>query len=75
MIDLKRLSKSVEGTQLYEFLEEVKYKVADVRTPITGVEMVNELAVRRGICELVDDLIINRLRTADTPPKADDNWV
>ena len=72
MIDYKTLSASLEGSQLYEFLEEVKYKVADVRTPL-NVE--NEIAVRKAVCETIDELIIQRLKTANNPiEKTQDNW-
>ena len=73
MIDYKALSAGMENTQLYDFLEEVKLSVADIRRPI-NVKSEIEVEVRKAVCEVIDDLIIQRLKTADTPDKADDNW-
>ena len=73
MIDIKTLSASLKGTQLYDFLEEVKLQAADVRNPIT-VKPEIEIEVRKIVCAVIDDLIIQRLKTADNPEKADDNW-
>jgi len=74
MIDYKALSAGMENTQLYDFLEEVKLKVADIRKPI-NVKPEIEIEVRKAVCEVIDDLVIQRLKTAnDTQEKADDNW-
>ncbi|NCB02567.1 MAG: hypothetical protein EOM67_10425 [Spirochaetia bacterium] len=74
MIDLKSLSASLKGTQLYDFLEEVKMNVADIRKPI-NVPPEMEVSVRKAVCEVIDDMIIQRLKTADEPTeKAEDNW-
>jgi len=74
MIDLNALSKTLEGTQLYPFLEEVKMQVADIRRPI-NIKPEIEIEVRKAVCEVIDDMIIQRLKTADEPTeKAEDNW-
>ena len=73
MIDIKTLSASLKGSKIYDFLEEVKLSVADIRKPIT-VKPEIEIEVRKIVCAVIDDLIIQRLKTADNPEKADDNW-
>ena len=73
MIDIKALSATLKGTKIYEFLEEVKLNVADIRKPI-NVKPEIEIEVRKAVCEVIDDMIIQRLKTTDTPEKAEDNW-
>lgn len=74
MISLKDLSKTIEHTQLYEFLEEVKMQVADIRKPI-NVKPEIEVEVRKAVCEVIDDMIIQRLKTADAEKiNGADNW-
>jgi len=74
MIDLKSLSANVKGTQLYEFLDEVKLSVADIRNTL-NIKPEIELEVRKALCEIIDDLIIQRLKTADNKvEKNTDNW-
>lgn len=66
MIDLKTLSATVKGTQLYEFLDEVKLSVADIRRPI-DVKPEIEIEVRKAVCEVIDEMIVQRLKTVDSP--------
>lgn len=74
MIDLKSLSANLKGTQIYEFLEEIKLGVADVRRPL-NIKPEIEIEVRKALCEVIDEMIIRRLKTADNPPeKNTDNW-
>lgn len=74
MIDLKKLSTAVKGTQLYEFLESVKLGVADIRKSI-NVKPEIEIDVRKAVCEVIDDMIVRRLKTVDSPDKAgEDTW-
>jgi len=74
MINLKALSASVKNTKLFDFLEEVKMSVADIRKSI-NVKPEIEIEVRKAVCEVIDDMILQRLKTIeDTPEKADDNW-
>jgi len=74
MIDLKSLSANVKGTQLYEFLDEVKLSVADIRNTL-NVKPEIELEVRKALCEIIEELIIQRLKTADNKvEKNTDNW-
>ena len=72
MISIKTLAASLEGSEFYDFMDEVKTKVADVRNPL---KVENEIAVRKAVCEVIDDLIIQRLKTAnDTQSVGRDNW-
>lgn len=74
MIDLKSLSATLKGTQLYDFLDEVKLNVADIRKPINCSPEL-EIQLRKAVCEVIDDMIIQRLKTAnDTGEKNEDNW-
>lgn len=74
MIDLKSLSANLKGTQIYEFLEEIKLGVADVRRPL-NIKPEIEIEVRKALCEVIDEMIIRRLKTADnSPEKNTDNW-
>jgi len=74
MIDIKSLSATLKGTQFYDFLEDVKLNVADIRRPI-NIKPEIEIEVRKAVCEVIDDMIIQRLKTADEPTeKAEDNW-
>lgn len=74
MIDLKSLSASLKGTQLYDFLEEVKATVSDVRQPIVYTKPEIEIEVRKAVCDVIDGIIIQRLKTAENIEKAEDNW-
>lgn len=74
MIDLKSLSANVKGTQLYEFLDEVKLNVADIRNTL-NVKSEIELEVRKALCDIIEEMIIQRLKTADNKvEKNTDNW-
>lgn len=74
MIDLKSLSANVKGTQLYEFLDEVKLNVADIRNTL-NVKPEIELEVRKALCDIIEEMIIQRLKTADNKvEKNTDNW-
>jgi hypothetical protein len=74
MIDIKKLSATIKGTQLYDFLEEVKLSVADIRNSLP-VSPELEIAVRKAVCEVIEDKVIQRLKTADDPiEKGEDNW-
>ena len=74
MIDLKSLSANLKGTQIYEFLEEIKLGVADVRRPL-NIKPEIEIEGRKALCEVIDEMIIRRLKTADnSPEKNTDNW-
>jgi hypothetical protein len=61
MIDIKALSATVKNTQIYAFLDEVKMAVADIRRPI-NVKSEIEIEVRKAVCEVIDDLIVQRLK-------------
>lgn len=74
MIDYKVLSASLKGTRIYEFLEEIKQNVADIRKPI-NVKPELEVAVRKAVCEVIDDMIIAKLKVSEaTESKGDDNY-
>lgn len=74
MIDYKSLGAILKGTQFYDFLEEVKLNIADIRKPI-NVKPEIQIEVRVAVCEVIDDLIIQRLKTAeDNTAKIEDNY-
>ena len=74
MIDYKVLSASLKGSKIYEFLEEVKHNVADIRKPI-NVKPEIEVEVRRAVCEVIDEMIIARLKVSEeTESKGNDNF-
>lgn len=59
--NLKILSKGRSGRLLLEVCEEIKRKVADIRTPLKiRAEIQNE--VRLGIIEAIDSFIVERVK-------------
>ena len=60
---LKVLAKGRNGKMIMEVLEEVKRKVADIRTPLKiRKEIENE--VRLGIIEAIDIFLVEKLKVA-----------
>lgn len=63
--ELKRkievLSSGSTKDYLVDFLEYVKNQVADVRTSF-NVKPENQMEVRMGVIQVIDELIINKLR-------------
>lgn len=58
---LQQLAKGRSGKNLIEILEEIKQKVADIRTPIAvRGEIANE--VRLGIIEAIDTFLVDKLK-------------
>jgi hypothetical protein len=71
---LKRIASTSKGSFLMEYLEKIKSHVADVRNPI-NVKPEYENAVRVAVCEVIDELVIQRLKTlAEEPETARDEW-
>jgi hypothetical protein len=62
---LRSLAKSSAAEYLYEFLELVKADVADVRTKM-NVRSEVEKEVRLGVCDVIDDLIVNTIKRFGT---------
>lgn len=71
---LTALAKSGHGKFLVEYLEKLKHSVADVRNPLhVAAEL--EKPVRLGICEKVDELLIEPLKVnRGDYKKPEDNW-
>lgn len=69
---LRAIARGTKGTFLIEYLEKIKSVVADVRTPLTNVRPEVEREVRIGICDVIDELLIQKFKVlADeiTPPE------
>lgn len=58
---LNKLAQSNKGTYLLPYLEKVKGHVSDIRNPI-NVKPEIENEVRLAVCELLDELIINKFK-------------
>lgn len=63
-IKLQRLSKGSTGKLLMEVLEEVKRKVADIRTPLNAKSVKKEFEneIRLGIIECIDIFLVDELK-------------
>ena len=71
---LTSLSKSTYGKFLIDYLEDVKGEVADVRNPLKCDESIQN-QVRIGICDVIDELLIDKLKTlSGSYDKPEDNW-
>lgn len=71
---LKGLAKGTKGTFLIEYLQRVKDDVADIRSTLK-VKPEIEREVRLGICEVIDELLIEPLkRHALEKELEQDNW-
>lgn len=74
MIDYKTLGNVLKGTQFYDFIEEVKLNVADIRKPV-NVKPEIQVEVRVAVCEVIDEMIISKLKVnVETEEKGEDNW-
>ena len=61
MKKISNLADSSFAKVLYEFLDEVKTKVADVRNPMNCKPEL-EKDVRLAVCQVIDEMIINEIK-------------
>lgn len=73
MVDIKKLSQVLKGTQFFDYLEEVKAIISDVRKPV-NVKPEIEVDVRKAVCEIIDDLFVQRLKKINEDNKEADDW-
>lgn len=59
---LRALAQSTKGTFLMEYLQKVKDEVADIRSNLK-VKPEIEREVRLAVCDVIDELLIQRLST------------
>lgn len=71
---LKSLAKGDTKDFLIEYFEYVKTEVADVRNPLNVSNQI-QTPVRIGICNIIDEFLIQRLKVLDSPKEEiKDNW-
>jgi len=70
----KLLAKSEYANLVFEILEDVKQQIADIRTPL-NVRKDIENEVRLGVIEILDSLLINKLKVlaGKVAPELDEN--
>lgn len=74
MKKLNQLADSSFAKTLYEFLESVKTKVADIREPMNCKPEL-EKDVRLAVCEVIDEMIINEIkRSSASEPTGNEEY-